>query len=114
MNCKIIIQINTNRTQNWRLRNILDIVRIVSKTSMISQKKRSDSSATSTDLEEDDLGSRWGWFGFTPDCLQRFNTGYSWGVAIVLTNMATTFVITGLLGMYSNCHHCVGRIVKVL
>ena len=53
---------------------------------------------TKDDLEEDDSGGRWGWFGFTPDCLQRLNTGYTWGVVNVLTNIATTFVVMGLLG----------------
>ena len=52
----------------------------------------------SEELEEDDTGGRWGWFGFTPDCLQRLNTGYTWGIAIVFTNIATTFVVMGLLG----------------
>ena len=42
--------------------------------------------------------TRWGWFGITPDSFQKFNTGFSWGVTITITNIAANFCIIGLLG----------------
>ena len=48
--------------------------------------------------EKSPENNRWGWFGYTPDCLQRFNTGYTWGITISLSNMAINFVVLGLMG----------------
>ena len=53
-------------------------------------------------------GTRWGWFGYTPDCLQRFNTGFCWGLTITFASFASNCVFGGLgkfiYGQYTHAH----------
>ena len=46
--------------------------------------------------KRDEKETRWGWFGYTPDYLQRFNTGFCWGLTIALTTIASNAVSTGI------------------
>ena len=40
-----------------------------------------------------DTHLRYGWCGFTPDCLQRFNNGVSWGVIAAIAGMLINIVL---------------------